>query len=67
MPPRLGRTLRLSPILLCLVTACGPSAEELDTVCTAYDEATERLLELGDTMLVSAEARVQADRICDER
>ncbi|HEV2126042.1 MAG TPA: hypothetical protein VGW38_25070 [Chloroflexota bacterium] len=44
--------------LFCLLAACGPSRAELDTVCTAYDEATERLLALGDTVLANAEARV---------
>ena len=43
------RSLRLF-----LLAACGSSRGELDVVCTAYDEATERLAELGDTTAVDA-------------
>ncbi len=64
--PAVPRHAGIFPRLLLLLAACAPSAGELDTVCTAYDEATARLLVLGDTVLVNAEARVQADRICDD-
>ncbi len=62
--PMLPRLLLAA--LFLLLAACGPSRGDLETVCTAYSEAVERLAELGDTVLVDAEARVQADRICDE-
>ena len=57
--------MRLAALVLCALAACGPSRGELDTVCTAYDEAVERLAELGDTVVGNAEARLQADYICD--
>lgn len=61
------RSWRLLPrvALLLVLAACGPSRTELVTVCTAYDEATERLHELGDTVVINAEARLRADYICE--
>jgi hypothetical protein len=47
--------------------AGGASRAELDVACTAYDEATERLRELVDTVVILAETRVRADSICEPR
>ncbi len=46
--------MRASALLVCILAACGPSAGELDAVCTAYDEATGRLAEWGDTIVMDA-------------
>ncbi len=63
--PRKAAHLFRCGLALLLLAGCGPSAKELDTVCTAYDEAIERLAELGDTVVLNAEARVRADGICE--